>query len=466
MIALAAAGLLVAVLTVLPAGAAWFSDITAISGIPALRHGEGVVAVDINGDKRIDLYLPCVRDRGRLLLNRGDASFEDVTVRLPQNDRGGVGAAAGDLDGDGRIDLYVARGADPYVAPNLLFKQNANGAFSDASDPTGVAGNSSGLTVTLADFNGDGRLDAFLPGWGRDVLFNNAGDKGFVDRTAEAGLAGHRRGWVSVASDFNGDGAPDLFVSHGGYNLPQDNRFYLNRGGGTFLEATGDSGLAHSPWSMGAVSADFDADGDFDLYVAGYGAGGRLYRNEGNGRFTDVTAGSGLTAAKAVGAAAGPIDGDLLPDLVIAGFAGPVQLFRNLGQMRFAEVGAAAGFKTYARNEGMALADFDDDGDLDLYVANVDGHNRLYNNCLDNGRFLKIRLVQSVPVITGTVAQLSRNGQLLASQELAGATGMGQGPGEFLFRLPDDGPFDLAVTLPGGRRLEKHDVGPGVLQLP
>jgi hypothetical protein len=217
---------------------------------------------------------------------------------------------------------------------------------------------------------------------------------------------------------------------------------------------------------MGAVSNDFDGDGDFDLYVAGYGDLGRLYRNDGNGQFTDVTAGSGLTAAKSVGAAAGFLDGDLLPEIVVGGFAGPVQIFHNLGGMKFAALGETAGLKAYPRNEGVALADFDDDGDLDLYVANVDGHNRLYRNRLDDGRFLKVRFPRDGRVNVGAVARLSRDGRQLAIQEVVNAVGMGQGPEELIFRLPDAGRFDLAVTLPGGRRIEKPQVSPGVVQLP
>jgi len=460
---LLAAGLLAAALAGGPAP--WFEDITEQASIPSLRHGEGVNAVDLNGDGLIDLYLPCVRDRGRLLRNIGDGVFADVTDAAGLREKGGVGAAVGDLNGDDRPDIYVARGADPYVAPHLVLLQRPDGSFADASTASGAAERTNGLTVVLADFNGDGSRDAFLPGWGGDTLYSNNGLGVFTDVSRKAGLNRSGRGWTSLASDFDGDGRLDIFATHGSYAAPHDNRLYRNRGDGTFEEVTGPAGLSNAPWSMGAVSADFDGDGDFDLYVAGYSGRGRLYRNDGGGRFTDVSTACGIAAVKVVGAAAGPIDGDLLPDIAVAGFAGPARIYRNLGGMKFADVGEMAGLQAFKRNEGLALADIDNDGDLDLYVSNVEGNNRLYRNRLDDRRFLKIRFAGG-SVREGTVARLSRGGALLATQELQGAVGMGQGPPELLFRLPDMGPFDLVVTLPGGEIIERKDVRTGILLLP
>lgn len=411
--------------------------------------------------------MPSVREAGRLLKNLGKGRFLDITASAGVGARGGVGAAVGDLNGDGRPDIYVARGADPYVAPNLIYLQQRDGTFMDASVAAGVADKSNGLTVTLADFNGDGAADAFLPGWGVDSLYRNNGSGRFVDISSTAGMATSGRGWTSVVSDFDGDGHLDIFATHGSPTALRDNRLYRNRGDGTFDDRTETAGLAFSPWSMGGGSADFDGDGDFDLYVAGFNGPGRLYRNDGGLRFSDVTPASGITAQKVVGAASGLIDGDLLPDLVLGGFGGPVELYRNLGAMKFSKVGPAeSGLQPFNRNEGLTLADLDDDGDLDLYVSNVEGKNRFYRNPLDDPRFLKVRFPGGGPSLVGSVARLSRAGKVLATQEFAGAVGMGQGPQEILFRLPDEGPFDLVVTLPGGERIEKEQVKAGSLRLP
>jgi enediyne biosynthesis protein E4 len=451
------------------AGAAptpWFVDATAGAGILPLRHGEGVNAVDLSGDGLPDLFLPSVREPARLLQNLGNGTFRDITATAGTDARGGVGAAVGDLNLDGRPDIYLARGADPYVASNLIYLQQADGTFVDASAAAGVGDKNNGLTVTLADFNGDGAPEAFLPGWGGDSLYRNDGAGHFADVSIPAGMARSGRGWTAVVVDFDNDGHLDIFATHGSPTALRDNRLYHNRGDGTFEDRTEPAGLALSPWSMGAVSADFDGDGDFDLYVAGYNGPGKLYRNDSGMKFTDVTALSGITAAKVVGAASGPIDNDLLPDLVLAGFGGPVELYKNLGGMKFVRIGAEAGLAPVTRNEGLALADLDDDGDLDLYVSNVEGKNRLYRNQLGDPHFLKLRFPAGGPSLVGAIARLSRAGKVLATRELAGAVGMGQGPAEILFRLPDDGPFDLVVTLPGGRRLEKQQVKPGSMRLP
>ena len=259
----------------------WFEDVTGSTGIAPLRHGEGVNAVDLNCDDRPDLYLPSVREPGRLLLNQGDGTFLDATARAGTNAQGGVGAAIGDLNGDGRPDIYVARGADPYVAPNVVYLQQADGTFQDASTRAGLGDKSNGLTVTLADFTGDGAPDAFLPGWGGDSLFRNDGSAHFTEVSTPAGMARSGRGWIAVVADFDSDWKLDIFATHGSPTALRDNRLYRNRGGGSFADVTIAAGLAASPWSMGAVASDFDGDGNVDLYVAGYYGPGRLYRNDG-----------------------------------------------------------------------------------------------------------------------------------------------------------------------------------------
>ena len=143
-----------------------------------------------------------------------------------------------------------------------------------------------------------------------------------------------------------------------------------------------------------------------------------------------------------------------------------MELYKNRGGMKFTRIGAESGLASFNRNEGLALVDYDDDGDLDLYVSNVEGKNRLYRNRIDDPRFLKLRFPCGGPALVGAVARLSRDGKVLATQELAGAVGMGQGPAEILFRLPDVGPFDLVVTLPNGQRIEKMKLKYGSLHLP
>jgi hypothetical protein len=306
------------------------------------------------------------------------------------------------------------------------------------------------------------------------ALYRNRSERGrirFLDGTQDAGLSEEGRSWGALLTDLDGDGKADLVVLRGGAGRPEEPKVYVNRGDGTFADRSADSGVRGVTWSMGAVSADLDGDGDLDLFVGSYDGEDRLFRNDGNGRFTDVTPGSGIRSGRTVGVAAGPIDGDLLPDIVSAGFRGPVRVFRNLGGMKFGEV-EASGIAPSVRNEGVVLADVDGDGDLDLYVANYDGENRIYRNDLDDGRFLKVRLGAAGRPAAGAVARLYRaaspggSGPLLATQELSAGHGFcSQGPAELLFRLPDAGPFDVRVSFPGGGVVERRGVSPGAVTL-
>jgi hypothetical protein len=457
-----------------PALRPWFTDVTRDSGIPSLRFGEGANFCDLDGDGLPELFAPVVKGRDRLFRNLGALRFREEALEKGLTESDGITGVFADFDRDGRADLLVVRGAYPY-GENLLYLQDGQGIFRDRSLAAGISGKRNGISATAADFDGDGDLDLFVANWGTNVLYRNrAGDKHgpgasgdalrFTDATLDGGLAEEGRSWGALSSDFNGDGRPDLFVFRGGDGKGQGCRLYLNRGNGSFQDATASSGLGATGWAMGAVSADFDGDGDFDLFVTGYDGPDRLYLNDGTGRFSDATPSSGITSSRSVGAAAGCLDSDLLPDLVVAGFAGPVRVFRNLGGGRFSDVGPLAGLGPSKRNEGVALADADGDGDLDLYATNYDGENRLYRNNENPTRFLKVRPLSDGSPAVGAVVRLYRAGvqgaPLLAAAEVQTTYGYGsQSPPEIVFPLPDAGPFRLSVTLPGGGAREAEVSG-------
>ncbi|HEX9860595.1 MAG TPA: VCBS repeat-containing protein, partial [Nitrospirota bacterium] len=296
------------------------------------------------------------------------------------------------------------------------------------------------------------------------------GRMAFTDVADEAGLGGEGRSWSAVFSDFDGDSAPDLFVCQGGPGTADTSRLFINRGG-KFEDATVKAGLSGIS-SMGAVSADFDSDGDQDLFVASFDGPDRLFMNDGKVSFTDRTAASGIGSSRSVGAAAGFVDGDFLPDLVVAGFAGPARLYRNLGGGKFEDVTTGSGLGKKKKNEGAALGDLDGDGDLDLYVANYDGANALYRNNLDSPRFLNVLPAGKGRGLAGAKAMLYRPGKagmqdgLLAAEEYQPGSGFcSQPPAGMLFRLPDDGPYDLVVRFPGGRQVIRAGVMRGVVNI-
>lgn len=447
-----------------------FTDVTANSGIPPLKHAEGVSLSDLDGDGLPEIYLPNVKGPDRLFRNLGGLRFEDITEKSGITHTGGIGAVLHDLDGDGLKDIYVVRGAYPYGL-NVLYAGRKEGKFEDVSEKAGVTNKKNGIFCALGDYDLDGDPDIIVANWGRDTLYRNVsgpGNLGFEDVSEELGLGAEGRSWAVLMSDFDSDGWPDIFAGQGGPGTKDRSRLYMNRRG-KFEDATEASGLSIVS-AMGALSCDFDCDGDQDLFVTCFEGPDRLFINNGQGHFTDATAGSGIGSSRSVGAAAGCVDTDLLPDLVVAGFAGPVRMLRNLGGGRFADMGAASGIGAQKKNEGVALDDMDGDGDLDLYVASYDGHNALYHNSLDSKLFIKVRPRAAGREAIGARVMLYKAGGLgepeglLASGECQAGSGFcSQAQAEVLFRLPDVGPFDVRVVFPGGKTVDKGGVEPGTL---
>jgi len=238
----------------------------------------------------------------------------------------------------------------------------------------------------LLDFDSDGDLDIYwvngatldAPGAGAgNALYRNDAFKAFVDVAASKGVAGKGWGMGAISADYDSDGDADLYVT-----TLQDNLLYRNDGNSDFVDVASLAGVAASGWSTGAAFADYDLDGDPDLYVANDSSPNFLFRNEGDGTFADVSLGGNASygemgnAQAGMGVAWGDYDGDRYPDILVTHFEDDYNtLYRNNGSGGFADVSFAAGLGraslTYV-SFGAGFLDFDNDGDLDLLTAN--GH--------------------------------------------------------------------------------------------
>ncbi len=374
-----------------------FVDVTAASGLDGVEYGMGAATGDFDGDGWTDLYVTNFGPN-RLWRNNGDGTFADVTAASGTGEpRWSAAASFFDFDGDGRLDLFVG---------NYL-------AFSVARNRTCIG------ETGLQDYCGPQSYRAEP-----DRLFRNRGDGTFEDVTASSGLAAEYGPTLgAIAADLDGDGRMDLYVA----NDQAPNQLWLNRGDGTFADEALLSGSAvnrdgQMEASMGVDAADFDGDGDEDLFLAHLSReSNTLYVNDGRGLFDDLSQESGLGnpswRATAFGAGWLDYDNDGRLDLFTANGAVYIQfeldrdndpyplhqtnqLFRGLGGGRFADVTAEAGAEL-ERSEvsrGAIFGDVDNDGDLDVVVNNNSGPARLLiNNVGSRAGWLGLRLVAGQP---------------------------------------------------------------------
>jgi tetratricopeptide (TPR) repeat protein len=292
--------------------------------------------------------------------------------QLPETMSGGV--AFLDYDGDGWLDVYVVQGGRFPPEPGVrcgdrLYRNNGDGTFADATERAGLAAFAGGYGhgVAVGDLDNDGDPDVLVTRWRGYALYVNAGDGTFADATEESGLGGDR-GWPTSAAfaDFDGDGDLDLYVCH------------------------------YAQWDERNPRACFEPNTGRPVYcppVTLDGEADHLFRNDG-GRFVDVTAEAGIADPdyRGMGVVAADLDGNGLVDLFVANDMNPNLFFRNLGGLRFEETAELSGLASnadggYLAGMGIACGDLDGDGQIDLAVTNFYGEcTRLYRN-LGSGQF-------------------------------------------------------------------------------
>ena len=429
-----------------------FSGATGAKYLPETMGG-GAAFFDYDNDNAPDLYFvngapltentKDVQPTNRLYRNSGKGTFVDVTEEAGVgNTDYGIGCCVADYNNDGNRDLFITN-----FGHNVLYRNNGDGSFTNVTHATGTIDEPCFSTgCAFADYNNDGWLDLVvvnyvltdlettpdctqngIPAYCRpedfapapDVLYENNGDGTFTDVTQKAGITALGRGLGAIWTDVDNDGWVDLYIA----NDREANFLYHNNGDGTFTEVGELHGIARNEHgdtesSMGIDTADYDNDGDFDVILTHYQAEtNTLYQNDGNGIFWDVTAQSRLSEPTLLPLAWGTgfvdLDNDGWLDLFFANghlhdniealeevgtYKQRNQLFHNQRNGAYTDISdiSGEGMLIEKSSRGAVFGDYDNDGDLDILVMNIDDTPDLLRNDTPSvHHWLRINLIGS-----------------------------------------------------------------------
>ncbi len=409
--------------------------------------GRGLALFDYDNDDDLDLYLVNGCDlpaaisstpQTNVLYRNDDGKFIDVTSNASVGDTGyGLGCCTGDYNNDGYVDLYVTN-----YGPNILYKNNGDGTFSAVTDESGVGGNQLSSGCAFIDYDVDGYLDLYVVNYVQfdtnenpictrkgiqtyctpetldaeaDILYRNNGDGTFTDVTKKAGITSSPgKGLGIVCGDVDNDGDVDIFVA----NDTTPNQLYLNNGNATFSEnalfagvALSEDGRAFS--GMGVNFGDYDNDGFMDIIITNFqDQVNNLYHNTQNGFFNDVSFTTGIGEKSLpylawgvdfvdfnndgwqdIFVANGHLDDNIAKIDPVGTYEQPNQIYWNNQDNSFNESQISM---SPSSSRGSAFGDIDNDGDVDIVIANIkDTPNVLRNDGGNSQNWVTIKLVGS-----------------------------------------------------------------------
>jgi hypothetical protein len=405
-----------------------FRDIGAQLGINRLNESGGAIVEDFDNDGLFDILftswdasVPVV-----LFKNMGDGTFKNITESAGlSNQLGGLGCVQGDFDNDGNMDIFLPRGAwvRNAIRPSLL-RNNGNGTFTDVTEKAGLAEAMNSDTAQWIDFDNDGFLDLLVACERQPIrLYRNNGNGTFTDVAKKAGLADIRGVWKGCAwLDYDNDGYPDLFLN----DLEGTAKLFHNNGNGTFTDVTSEMGIDGPKTGLSCWAFDYDNDGFIDIFATSF---------------------------------------DHTLEDVVKGLIGQPharqsnRLYKNLGGKKFADVTKEAGLDLCFSSMGTNFGDFDNDGYLDFYLGTGDHDlatlvpNRMFKN-VGGKRFADITGTSG----TGHLqkghgvgcADWDRNGTVDIVIQMGGAL-PGDAYHNILFQNPGQGHNWLSVKLVGAK---------------
>ncbi len=380
---------------------------------------------DYDNDGDLDLFVPKFNQASVLYINNGNGSFTALTADPVVTSAGDSrGSSWGDYDNDGDLDLFVANFSSQN---NFLYTNNGNGSFTAViNDPIVTSGGES-LGSSWGDYDNDGDLDLFVANFSNqnNFLYINNGDGSFTAVTSDPVVTSGGISYGGSWGDYDNDGDLDLFVA----NWNQNNFLYVNNGDGSFTAITSGPVVTSGGESLGGSWGDYDNDGDLDLFVANNNQNNFLYVNNGDGSFTAITSDPVVTSGgNSQGSSWGDYDNDGDLDLFVANKDQNNFLYVNNGDGSFTAVTSDPVVTSGGSSQGSAWGDYDNDGDLDLFVANLNQNNFLYTNNGNANHWINLALVGRASNVSAIGAKVRLKATIESSplwqlNEISGQTG-------------------------------------------
>ena len=371
-----------------------FTDVTQEAQVGDIGLGLGVACGDYDGDGDLDLYVArggwgnMNRDSDTLYRNDGGIFTKDAQLKHAEK---GFDSVFVDYDNDGDLDFFLGT-----VEGVFLYRNRGRGVFDNATAETGLKAWMA-FTAAFGDYDKDGHLDIYLPMFGANLLYRSNGDGTFTNVTPQAKVADNRQSFLGHFFDYDNDSDLDIYVLNAeGWQLGVDNTdlLYRNDGNDTFTEVGQKAGVRNMGNGRCAISSDYDNDGDLDLFVGGrvYNV---LYQNNDDGTFTDVTKDTGLNPSLPGEVACfGDYDNDGYLDLYITQWDQPNSLYHNNGDGTFTEVARKAGVAVEGLiTTGTIFFDYNNDGDLDIFVVTRNAPQKLFRNDGTDNNWLQVKLI-------------------------------------------------------------------------